>query len=326
MTGPDKTLHIQDARGGSLTTALRARAGRVAVVLARLAPLTLQRHILFWLSHHKVGNFRNPSTFSEKINWRVIHDRRDLIRLTCDKLYAKQQAEKLGIAVSATLWYGEDLSDLAGKPLPERWVLKPNHSSGLVAFGEGTAPDLRALKSLTRHWLRKATPARDGEWAYTEARRAFLVEEMLGTGRSTPTSYKFFVFHGEPLFVHVISVAEEQFSQWRMSEGAHWPPGEAAMRFYTPDWTPLAAQLATFPLAAAEPPPPDLPAMLEAARKLGGDFDFMRVDLMSDGKKFYFGELTPYPHAGLTPFTPREFDMELGSHWTLPTLEATDEL
>lgn len=322
---PDMTSLPQVVRRSKAARSLRAGVTTAALGVARLSPLSLRRHILFLLGHHKVGNFRHPSTLSEKINWRIIHDRRDVLRYTCDKLYAKQEAEKVGVAVAATLWCGESLEDLAGKSLPERWVLKPNDGSGLVAFGEGTSPDLRTLEALTHHWPRESSPAREGEWAYTVARRLFLVEEMLGTGRSTPTSYKFFVFHGEPLFVHAIAVAEAQFSEWRASSDEHWPPAQTAMRFYTSSWEPLDAQLADFPLASVEPVPPALPAMLDAARNLGRDFDFVRVDLMSDGETFYFGELTPYPHAGLTTFTPRKFDTELGSHWTLPKLESTRE-
>jgi hypothetical protein len=290
------------------------------MLLLGIGPLSVRRHILFLIGHHQVGNFRKPSTFSEKVNWRIINDRRELLRYTCDKLYNKREAEARGVAVATTLWQGRSLKDLAGLTLSERWVLKPNHGSGLVAFGEGPIRDVTPLETATRHWLGKSGPAREGEWAYTQARPLFIVEEMLGTGNRPPTSYKFFVFNGEPLFIAVISVDEERFSPWRSRLGRRWPPPRTAMGFYTSSWEQLDVRLGDFPLGTLEPRPSTLPAMLSAAGKLARDFDFMRVDLFSDRGKVYFGELTPYPSAGLSPFSPREFDVELGSHWTLPRL------
>jgi hypothetical protein len=311
-----------DALGVTQPTMVNVRqsAAQGLVAVARLGPLPLQRQLLFALAQHRLGNFRHPVTLTEKINWRIIHDRREILRLTCDKLHTKRMAETLGIKVARVLWSGENLEDLAGVELSGNWVLKPNDGSRSVVFGHGAAPPRRALAEIARSWSRADTPARDGEWAYSQARRMYLVEEMLGAGTTTPISFKFFVFDGEPLFVHAISVGGTSFSSWQKRGETRWPPAETEMRLYTATWDPLDARLGHYPLAARRPPPPALPDMLEAARILGRGFDFMRVDLMGDGRDFFFGELTPYPHAGLTPFTPRVFDLELGSHWTLPRL------
>jgi hypothetical protein len=58
--------------------------------------------------------------------------------------------------------------------------------------------------------------------------------------------------------------------------------------------------------------------MLRHATELSAGFDFIRVDLFATERGIWFGEFTPYPGAGLSPFEPPEFDAELGSRWRLP--------
>jgi hypothetical protein len=292
----------------ALSLRMRARAARILIALASLGPPEFERQARYLLTQHTLGHFRHPRTFSEKVNWRILYDRREILADTCDKLRAKERAERLGVAVPKTLWFGTDLAELATVPLPARWVLKPNHGSGNVYFGYGPVADLAHLRSETRGWLRDSYAARSGEWAYTRARRGFIVEERLGPKDEAPRDYKFFVFDGEPA---VISVEVDRMTNW-------------CRRMYTPNWEPLTVRLGLGsrirPLAGVEDKPATLPAMVRAARALGQGFDFLRIDLYSDGNQVYFGELTPYPGGGLARFWPRDYDSELGSRWILPAV------
>src|SRR3954449_10616022 len=94
-------------------------------------PLPLRRHLMYSAFTHRLGNFSNPRTFSEKVNWRIIHDRRPLLAWTCDKLAVKDHAAGR-VKTPATYWSGTDLNELTGIDLPGAWVLKPNHRSRLV--------------------------------------------------------------------------------------------------------------------------------------------------------------------------------------------------
>ena len=287
----------------------RASVSQSLLALTAVGPLVLQRHARYLVTQRTIGHFRSPKTFSEKINWRILHDRREILIKTCDKQRSKDRAEKLGIAVPKTVWFGTDLRELANVPLPERWVLKPNHGSGHVYFGHGHVADVAALQAVTRGWLRKSLAERSGEWAYTHARPAIVLEERLGEGDEAPPDYKFFMFDGKAA---VIFVEVDRISNW-------------CRRIYTPDWEPLTARLGLAgkirPLAPIQDKPATLPAMLAAASLLSGGLDFVRVDLYSEGNQVYFGELTPYPGGGLARFWPRDFDLQLGSHWTLPKLD-----
>ena len=62
-------------------------------------------------------------------------------------------------------------------------------------------------------------------------------------------------------------------------------------------------------------PPAHIATMIEYAEAMGKGFDFIRVDLYDTPDKIYFGELTPTPGAGMTPFGSRKIDLCLGRLW-----------
>jgi teichuronopeptide biosynthesis TupA-like protein len=265
-------------------------------------PLRARRWALFLCSIRRIPNFSAPCTFNEKMNWRILNDRRSLLEWTCDKLAMKDRASNCpGLRIPRTFWAGTDLRELTSAVLPEHWVLKPNHRSGLIYFGHGR-PDIEQLSAVTADWLRPVEAEEFGEWAYSKARPMLLAEEVIGNPGSPPRDYKFWVFDGD---VAVIDVDVDRFTTHQL-------------RFYLPDWSPLEVQAGVYPLAPLEPAPASLDSMLAAAAELGSGFDFIRVDLYNIGREVYFGEVTPYPSGGMTPFLPASFDAELGARWTLP--------
>ena len=279
----------------------------IAVPLMFRLPRRTSRWALYLYHNHRVPHFRNPVTFNEKINWRILNDRRPILEWTCDKLAMKEHAVKVsGLQVPRTLWVGTDLRELANAELPEHWVLKPNHRSGEVFFGHGR-PDLPSLTTITAKWLRSVEAEKLREWAYSKARPLFLAEELLGVPGSPPSDYKFFVFAGQ--------VAAVQVDTDRHTEHHR--------RLYLPDWSPLEVTSGVYPLAPIEPPPVNLDKMLAIASELGHPFDFIRVDLYSIDGETSFGELTPYAGSGLDRFTPASFDTDLGAKWSLPAIPPT---
>ncbi|HEV2639116.1 MAG TPA: ATP-grasp fold amidoligase family protein [Actinocrinis sp.] len=287
-----------------IAQSLRGMAGPLVYRL----PTGLERRLLFVYHNRKLPHFSKPVTFSDKVNWRILHDRRPLLEWTCDKLAMKDYAEKAGLErlrAPRTIWSGSDLSELRTADLSEHWVLKPNHRSGLIYFGTGPA-DLRELSTVTATWLDPFESSKMREWAYATARPLFLVEELLGPPGSPPPDYKIFVFDGQPDLIEMVNRYDGN-----------------QQRLYRADWTPLDVLYGPQEIAPIAPRPPELDRMLDIARRLGEPFDFIRVDLYDlsdvDGS-IVFGELTPYPCGGLERFRPASFDVELGRKWQLPTL------
>jgi hypothetical protein len=232
----------------------------------------------------------------------VLFDRRVLLAPTCDKLAMKEHARRTAaglVRVPETLWSGDDVAELTGVRLPERWVLKPNHSCRRVLLGSGR-PDPAGLAADTAGWVTERYWRKSGEWAYRRARPGLLVEEHVGGADGVPADLKVLVLDGVPRVVEV-----------HTGRGAGH-----GVRLYGPDWAPL-------PWTFGYPPGPDAPrpaaldTLLDAAAALAAGFDMLRVDLYEAGGELWFGELTPYPGAGLTRIEP-DADVLLGSWWTLP--------
>ena len=253
-------------------------------------------------SQRRIPHFRKPVTFNDKVNWRILNDRRPLLEWTCDKLAMKERAcDVQDLNVPRTFWAGTDLKELAASGLPEHWILKPNHRSGHVYFGQGR-PDIKQLSEVTAAWLRPVEAQDLGEWAYSKARPMLLAEEVIGTPGSPPPDYKFFVFEGDIAAIQV-DVGRHSVHQRRL---------------YLPDWSPLNVQYGMHALPPPEMRPAGLHRMLAAAAELGSEFDFIRIDLYDIDGKVYFGEFTPYPCSGFDRFIPVSFDTELGARWKLP--------
>lgn len=267
------------------------------------------RKALFMFYFHRPLDLKNPGSFTEKLNWRIVKDRRPILKWTCDKLAMKEYAEKsqaakeLGLHVPRTLWSGTDIRDLVVAELPEHWVLKPNNRSGQVYFGHGK-PDIVALEKVSKSWRHTFEANSLHEWAYSKARPLIVAEELLGAPGSVPSDYKFYTFAGK---VELIQVDVDRHTELRR-------------RMYFPDWTTIEAATIKAPLAPVEPAPANLDQMMAIAGELGRPFDFMRVDLYSVDGDIFFGELTPYSGSGLEAMQPDSLDADLGTKWKLPEL------
>jgi len=269
------------------------------------APRPVQRHILFAIKHGYLLP-RKPTTFSEKIQWRILNDRRDLIAVGGDKLRMKEYAaaKAPGVHIPETIWTGPDVSVVHDVDWDCDWVLKPISGSGESFFGSGSMKSSRlSIRSLER-WTHDA-PEERGEWAYEVARRGYLLERRIPTPDGMPPNdLKFYVFAGRVRAIY--------WSSPRSLGETH--------RFYSPTWQALTMRRRDVPLAPVVEPPANLREMVRLAEKLGEAYDFIRVDLFGVEDKIYFGELTPYPAGGLRRFSPADADRELGSYWRLPDL------
>jgi hypothetical protein len=254
----------------------------------------------------------DPRTFNQKINWRVLNDRRPAIAMMADKLATKERVRTTCsyVRVPRTYWAGTDLDELVATELPDRWVLKSNHSSQRVYVGRG-APDAAALRAATAGWLEESLYEATGEWAYSQARPLLLAEEFIGDSDTVPADYKLHVFHG---VVRLIEVDTDRF-------------GDHQRRLYDGDWVPLPhlyGDGAT--LAPAMPAPPAFDMLKSVAVTLAAELDYVRVDLYDVEGVIWFGEMTACPAAGLDGFTPADLDEELGRYWTLPMLAKTQRV
>lgn len=271
---------------------------------------------------------RRPTTFREKVRYKMLRDRRDLVVTFADKAAVREYVA--GVVGAHYLPHVHLLTDdpaaLHRAQLPDAYVVKPTHGSGAAIVVSKRAPQDARLPTEPGSWVyRQVRPEQahrdevvgiargwlgqlygqgpNREWVYGQVPPRIIVEELL-TDRDggVPDDYKFFVFHGRCVYVQVDS---GRF-------------GLRSQDFFTRDWRHL-------PLSGGPPwrdPPPGrpacLPEMLEVAERLSIETDFVRVDLYDVDGRVVFGELTSFPAGGDSPFDPDHFDTEFGRHWTVP--------
>ena len=270
---------------------------------------------------------RRPRTFNEKVRYKMLRDHRRLMVTFVDKVAVRDHVASLaGTQVLPAAQVLDDPVALRGLTLPDAYVVKPSHGSGVAVVVSPTAPSDARLPSpehgwvyrhvrpehapvdelvaLGRSWLSKLYgQGPNREWAYGHVPRRILVEEFLaGADGGVPDDYKFFVFHGTCRYVQV---DRSRF-------------GARTQDFFTVDWERV-------PLSGGNPwadPPVTRPArlaeMVDLAQRLAHGTDFVRVDLYELPDRVVFGELSSFPAGGDSPFFPASFNAEFGSHWTPP--------
>lgn len=266
-----------------------------------LVPDPLLRRVMYRYKFGRWANFASPTRFTELVSWRMLNQRTEQFSWTCDKNRMKEYARERcpDLKAAETVWFGTDVSTIDLDALPDQWVIKPNHRSGIVAFGDRSTTHAD-VERMTRGWLRGHDRAAVGEWAYRTAERGILIEPRLGGGgRVAPVDYKFYVFHGE---VKVLHCDAGRFTS-RFEES-----------WFTPAWEQVKVYNGIEHTLDIEPPQ-CFAHMLACAAELGKGFDFIRVDLYDIDGEAYFGEVTPYPSGGMDGFEPDEFDTTLGSWW-----------
>jgi hypothetical protein len=271
-------------------------------------PDRMHQALRFRRWHGRFPNLHNPVTFSEKVVWRKLYDRRPLFTLVADKYRVRYfVAQRVGPHILTDLLYvTRDPATIPFNRLPDRYVVKANHGSGwtrIVAGGKEI--DRAVLVAQCRDWMRTNFYIQDREWAYKDICPCILVEEFLdGGGGVVPPDFKFYVFGGKPLF---IQVDVDRYSNH-------------GRNLYDPAWRLLDVAYSYPNIGREIRRPAQLEVMLKVAETLGSEIDFVRVDLYEVSGRVKFGEMTNYPEGGMARFDPESFDAYLGGLWQLPSM------
>jgi hypothetical protein len=250
-------------------------------------------------------NLTAPETFNEKLNWLMLNYRRSELTDLADKYRVRGYvAARVGDSTLNDL-YGvwDDPWAVPFAELPDVFVLKVTWGSGQNIFcRDKSALDVESTRRRLAAWMRRSGYWDGREWPYKNIRPRIVCERFLTEADgSIPPDYKILCFGGQPRFIQVHT---DRFT------------GQRTDMFDT-QWQQLPVMTQP-PSGRVIPAPKTLEAMLSIATALSNGFPFVRVDLYSIGAAVIFGEMTWYPGAGLTRFTPESFDLELGKALVLP--------
>ena len=155
----------------------------------------------------------SPHTFNEKLQSSKIFHRKSRHVRFADKLAVRQFVrERIGPEVLTQIyWIGLDLEDARRQCLPNRFVLKANHSCNAnLIVSDASLLDWKETEPVVRRWLAKDWSAHAAEWQYRWIPRKLFIEEYLeGPNGGVPMDYKFFCFHGR---VEMVQVDVDRFS------------------------------------------------------------------------------------------------------------------
>ena len=250
-----------------------------------------------------------PVTFNEKLQWLKLHDRRPEYTVMADKFAVRQYiAEKLGEEYLIPLlgaW--DDPDDIDFDQLPDQFVLKCNHNSGLgmCICKDKSQLDIEKVRSELRKGLKEDYYQKTREWVYKDIPRKIICEKFMTNNGQELEDYKIHNFNGEPRFV---LVCRDRFSNTGLTED-----------FFTPQWEHMPVKRPKLANASVPIPRPEqLEQMLELSRILSQDIPFVRTDFYVIEGKVYFGEITFFPASGMAPFQPARWDATIGSWLKLP--------
>ena len=291
--------------------------------LFRHLPLALRRHLLYMRATSRWGNFRNPRLWSEKMQWRILNDRRPILSWTADKLaqkeYVCRQLNLAGMSdyvkTPTIYWVGTDIRELQqiSHLLPSRWVLKPNHSSGRFKLldTERTHIDWDDLVRLGDEWVKSDEEELVlGHWAYGKARHALIAEERVGVSTEPDAEVKGWTFSGKMhtfTIFHTLSKNNANYSRdYQRILSGH----ERELPVHVP------TKFELIPITLRD----NIRAIAEL---LASPFDHVRVDFFVENEVIWFNELSTYARGGIGRIN-NEIESSRGNRWILPDPRALD--
>lgn len=248
-------------------------------------------------------NLDEPKTFNEKLQWLKLHDRKPMYTQMVDKCEAKKYvSEKIGGGyIIPTLGVWNSFDEIDFDELPDQFVLKTTHDSGgVVICRDKSAFDINLAKKKIVKSLKTNYYMQGREWPYKDVQPRIIAEKfMIDETGDTITDYKFYCFNGEPRYLYVSYGLEDHRT--------------AALSFLTLNWEFAPFSRSDYKAFEELPKKPHLfNEMVEIAKHLASNIDFIRIDLYEINNQIYFSELTFYPCSGLMLFVPEEWDYRMG--------------
>ena len=266
--------------------------------------------IIFRCFMGKRLDLNNPKTFSEKLQWLKLYNRKPEYTMMVDKYAVKEYvAEKIGEQyIIPTLGVWDRVEDIDWNSLPKQFVLKTTHAgggNGVVICKDKSTFDIDKAKAKLGKSMNSNPYYTLREWPYKNVKPRIIAEQYLVDESGIELKdYKFFCFNGE---VRLFKVDFNRQNEHRAN-------------YYDTDWNLLPFGEVSCPPNTSKvlQRPDNFESMLILASKLSQNIPFVRVDFYNVRGKVYFGEITFFPASGMAPFNSKDCDYMLGSWIELP--------
>ncbi|MFC1626976.1 ATP-grasp fold amidoligase family protein [Patescibacteria group bacterium] len=244
-------------------------------------------------------DWENLKSYPEKLQYLKIMPETDKWWIYTDKLkvrdYIKSKIGEKHLFKLIDVY--QSPNEIDWDKLPNQFVLKTNHGSGLIIIcWDKKKFDRKAARRKLSLWLKINYYQRYRERSYRLIKPKIVCEKYYQDKKGDLHDYKFFCFDGKPKLIQVDIDRYTNHTQ----------------NFYDENWEKIKIKRC-FPVFKKElKKPKALGKMLKLAKKLSEGFPHVRVDLYDVDNKIYFGEMTFTSFAGYPIFTPKRINDWLG--------------
>lgn len=280
----------------------------VISILQRFGGWIPDRVYLKWLYRLKMGkklDLKSPKTYSEKLQWLKLYNRKPEYTMMVDKYAVKDYVA--GIIgeeyIIPTIGVWDKIDDIDWDVLPDKFVLKTTYgggSSGVIICKDKTSFDKDKAVAKLKKSMKQNIYCSLREWPYKNVPRRIIAEQYIEPDKQLNDlpDYKFFCFNGKPKYCQVISGRDTKES----------------VDFFDIDWNHQPFHEPRYlPFADEEPQKPSqFVRMWNLAGRLADNKPFTRIDFFNVGESIYFGEITFFPTSGLGGFDPESYDELFG--------------
>lgn len=251
-------------------------------------------------------NLNHPKTFSEKLQWLKLYNRRPEYTIMVDKYTVKEYVSSIigdeYIIPNLGVWNRPE--DIEWDKLPEKFVLKTTHSggnTGVIICKDKAKLDRQSTAAKLKESLKSNIYKQLREWPYKNVKPRIIAEKYIEPQPELQDlpDYKFFCFNGNPKYCQVIS-----------GRGS-----KMCIDFFDADWNHQPFhEPKNYPFANPQPlKPKHFDEMWNLASRLAEGKPFSRIDFYEVGNDVLFGEITFFPTSGMGGFNPSKYDEVLGS-------------
>ena len=254
----------------------------------------------YFIRHKKIANFKNPTTFSEKLGHLKLYRHSDILSNLCDKYLVKNHVRrKIGDKyVLDTLHISSEPKTIPFKDLPNSFIVKATHGSGWnIIVKDKTNIDYKYIIKKCEFFLSMNYYYFGRECQYKNIKPQIMIEELLLDEKGNiPNDYKFFCFNGKVKFIQV-----------DINRGV-----SHNRDFYDLNWNKMPFELKYPSYEYNIDKPINIKDMIEVSELLSESLNFARIDLYSIFNRIYFGEITLTPGNNLEKFSPSKYDRIFG--------------
>lgn len=294
---------------------IRSRQTRLAILrFLNFVPDSWMIRVQYRMKTEHKLNLKNPTRFTEKLQWYKLNYRNDLMPQCVDKYDVRKYVKSCGLEEILNECYGvyNSPEEIDFSSLPEKFVLKDTLGSGgnsVIICTDKSKLDIPAVKRQMRSWVKIDHRVKTGgrEWPYSAGKpHRIIVEKYIEpeSGEGSLIDYKFFCFHGSAKFLYVI--ADRDIGN------------DGAFGVYDRNFRKLDCnRIGERPMNREIPKPEPFEDMLETAEILSAAFPHARIDLYNDHGRILFGEVTFYSGSGYIRFDPDKYDKIFGDWFLL---------